>query len=302
VNTPIVAQVGSVPLTVTYGKTYQASIVDATTKAAIATLQITTRRPDAPSPVPCRPVTQSNWKVVPYGTYAEVPVTTDQPAFIVVEASTDAPKPDGTFEHVDSAAISFLPTASWTGMLPKLNPNTTYYVVVKIKDATNCDAYKVESGSFKTLYRRVDVMFGTIHVTDNSDFSDHCECTFFFKVGNTPAGQFGEVGIFDGQDVFPNQGATWINAPDAVALQVSGFDNDENCGFFSPCTCGLPSGVVADSGSNKCFDWSSAGKTLDVTGSGPSEAFDGTFSIVAHGGPLKFEVYGGFKVSYIVSP
>jgi hypothetical protein len=61
----------------------------------------------------------------------------------------------------------------------------------------------------------------------------------------------------------------------------------------------LPSDVVSDNGSNTCWDWSSASKTLDVAVDGYGEAFSGTFGIVAHGGPLKFEVSGSFKVSYV---
>ena len=305
ISTPVLPPSGSQPLTVTYGKSYQAQLVNLFDKSVVATLLITTARPDAPNPggdSPCRGLDHLGWKVVPHGTYAEVPVTIYAPAMFTVTASTEKPDAMGNLAHIDSSAITFFPTTSWTGMLANLEPDTTYYVVVTAKDASGpkCGSYAMEQGSFKTLTRRVDVTFEKVLVTDNSDFSASCECTFFFKAGNEPTKSFGEVGVFDGGEVYPNAKVTVNNAPDTVTLRVSGFDDDENCGgILPPCSCGLPSDVVSDSGSGKCFDWSSASTSLDVAVAGPGEAFDGTFKIIANAGPLDYTVFGSFKVSFV---
>jgi hypothetical protein len=302
---PITSQTGSVPFTATLGKTYKAQILDPYKFSAVATLQITTQQ-GQPSPGgdpngACgAALCVRDWDVFMHGTYAEVPVTTDKPAHFALTASTGKPNPDGTFAKIDSSAISFGNFTSWTGMLPNLEPNTTYYVVLTASDAANTVTVMKQS-SFRTLARRVEVTFAKVTVTDDSDDLGACECTFFFKAGDAPTKSFGEVSVSDPNSVLPNAMVKIDYAPATVTLRVSGFDDDELCGgLLGLCTCGIPTDVVADSGSNKCFDFSSASKALDVAVSGLGESHDGTFSIVADGSPLTFTVFGSFKVSYFL--
>src|SRR5215213_2514867 len=200
-STAVGAAPGSVPLTVTYGKSYKAQLVDASTKSPVATLQFTTKRPDPNNPGGQELITSSN--IIPHGTYTEVAMMANQPAMFAVTASTDKPDAGGNFAHIDSSAITFVPQTSWTGMLPNLKPNTTYYYAITAKNIGYTSG-TYEQSTFKTRTRRVDVLFETLHVTDDSDPFGFCECIFLFKAGAEPAQDYPDDTINDGWTVTPN--------------------------------------------------------------------------------------------------
>lgn len=305
----VTTQTGSLPFTVTFGKTYKAALLNATTGGELASVVITTKRqgviilPSAtPSPVinnpevvdaiaeciakPC--ITGVTFE--PHGTFVGFVVKTTKPARLKIEASTSAPSANGVFAHVDSSNQTFWNATDWDGLLTGLTSNTTYHYVVRATDADGNVMRK--QGTFATQKRQVEVTFQRVYVIDDSDDLSVCDCYFTFAAnGQTSNTYLADLGT--GQTGWPNITLTLPDAPENVTLQVLGKDDDRTGSIFQVCSDETPS--WGTNGSVSCWDWSSASKTVAAGAQGGATQFE----ITANGGPLKFKVYGFVTVTFV---
>jgi len=159
VTKTVTTQSGSTPLTVTYGKSYTATLTDPTKASPPVTLQITTKRPainpDIGDCIVHLCITSVPFN--PHGTFAEFSANTTKAARFEMQASTGAPNASGVFSHVDSAMFNLGYVTHWDSHLLGLTPNTTYHYLLK---AVAQDGETVmKTGTFTTLKRRVQVTF-----------------------------------------------------------------------------------------------------------------------------------------------
>jgi hypothetical protein len=272
------------PLTVTYGKTYTAELKDVIThQPLVAPVTITTDRLDIKIDMGC--LVDCITKVDPdeHGGWAQFTINTNETASMTLEASKTKPNANGTWSNpkdVTSSTATILPTQSWTAPLADLDSNTTYHYVVRAHDADGNEW--VETGSFKTLTRRVDVTFAEIEMIDDSDDFGDCECYFEFGAGNETK-QYGTKGnpksIASGTTVHPNMTFTINNAPSEIPIHAVGNDDDEWDTFYTP-------------------------TKLSVSRQGPpaapgavDEQFTESFTI--SGTTLEYKARGTYKVTYV---
>ena len=272
------------PLTVTYGKTYTAELKDVIThQPLVAPVTITTDRLDIKIDMGC--LVDCITKVDPdeHGGWAQFTIDTNRKTMMTLEASKTKPNANGTWSNpkdVTSSTATILPTQSWTAPLADLDSNTTYHYVVRAHDANGNEW--VETGSFKTLTRRVDVTFAEIEMIDDSDDFGDCECYFEFGAGNETK-QYGTKGnpksIASGTTVHPNMTFTINNAPSEIPIHAVGNDDDEWDTFYTP-------------------------TEVSVSRQGPpaapgavDEQFTESFTI--SGTTLEYKARGSYKVTYV---
>ncbi|HEX2286882.1 MAG TPA: hypothetical protein VHI10_19000 [Mycobacterium sp.] len=304
---------GTVPLTVTLGSTYTAQLTDNVTNRPLgAPLTITTKRSELSAPIdPCnlyQCITSVN--VQPHGGWAQFTIKTNKLAPMKLEASTTPPNADGTWSSPDAVAASagtIFPADNWTPPLANLNPNTTYYYVVR---AYGNGPAQVKTGSFKTLTRRVDVKFAEIEMIDDSDGfgAGDCDCFYFFGVGDEVK-EWGSLGhpksIGSGTPpVHPNVTFAVTNAPSEIWLRAKGYDDDADFGEF--CSVGIGPEPWQDSGSGQeCLEWAGNQVKVSLSRQGPTNApgnvdeqFTEPFTISVNG-ELRYKVRGTYKVTYV---
>ncbi len=303
------------PLTVTYGKTYTAQLKDVITQQPlVAPLTITTDRLDIKIDMGC--LADCITKVDPdeHGGWAQFTINTTETASMTLEASKTKPNANGTWSNPKDVAASnatILPTQNWTAPLPNLDSNTTYHYVVRAHDANGNEW--VETGSFKTLTRRVDVTFAEIEMIDDSDGPD-CECWFWFNAGDEtpkPYGSFSDPkSIASGTTVHPNVTFTIANAPSEIWIRAMGYDDDVDWGSF----CSESGGYLPYTGHaswlsandvDGCLEESGNQAVVSVSRQGQpaapdavDEQFTEKFTISPGLGLLEFKVHGTYKVTY----
>jgi hypothetical protein len=281
------------PLTVTYGKTYTAELKDVIThQPLVAPVTITTDRLDIKIDMGC--LADCITKVDPdeHGGWAQFTINTNETASMTLEASKTKPNANGTWSNpkdVTSSTATILPTQSWTAPLADLDSNTTYHYVVRAHDANGNEW--VETGSFKTLTRRVDVTFAEIEMIDDSDDLSDCDCAFSFVAGNETPKEYGSFenpkSIASGTTVHPNMTFTINNAPATIEIRAVGSDDDT-----FPDTLDWNSWVVVP---------------VSVSRQGPpaapdsvDEQFTESFTIPEKStGDLDYNIRGTYKVTYV---
>lgn len=222
----------------------------------------------------------------PTGTYAAVNVATDEPAMILVEASTEAPNPNGTFDGkpIDASLFTITKQTHLQGNLKGLQPNTTYHYILRATD-TNGGVDK-RIGSFKTYKRVVTVTLTTIHVINDSDPWSDGELTFGFSLydyATVPSPPSTELGVYhkgDGATITTSAVLTQSNAPSPLKIQVAGKDDDSP----EPPELAMAELIVP----------------IDV--SGPDQSFTKPFSMQSAslgGDDLSYSVSGTIQVSYV---
>jgi hypothetical protein len=308
---------GGEPLTVTYGKTYTAELKDVITQQPlVAPLTITTDRLDIKIDMGC--LVDCITKVDPdeHGGWAQFTIDTNRKTMMTLEASKTKPNANGTWtttKDVAASTATILPTQSWTAPLPDLDSNTTYYYVVRAHDDNGNEW--VETGSFKTLTRRVDVTLAEIEMIDDSDDLGDCDCFFWFNAGDETPKPWGDFqhqkSIASGTTVHPNVAFTINNAPSEIRIRALGYDDDSAFGSL----CSEPTGYlpytgnatwIATSGmADDCQQLTGDQVTVSVSHQGQpaapdavDEQFTEKFTISAGLGPLAYKVHGTYKVTY----
>jgi hypothetical protein len=295
----IVDQTGSTPLTVTYGRTYTATLTNSSTQTPIGPpLTITTKRPLIYFDAGCLVQCITSVTVDPHGTFAGFSIATNESVYMTLNVhKATASGNDCIAGTLAATQTTILPVTSWTPQLTGLEPGKLHRWSVQATDANGNKQSK--SGCFSTLKRSVAVTFQKVTVNDDSDGfgAGACDCRFYFWAGSNASGKFypgsGEVSIDSGDSATPNVTITVSNAPTSLALGATGNDDDTDFGQFGP--YGYP---TSGSGSNNCHDWSSASMTVAMNATGPAEAFTGSFHL-STGGAIAFEVWGVYKVSYV---
>jgi hypothetical protein len=306
---------GTVPLVVTYGKTYTAQLYAPVIFGPPlgAPLTITTKRPDFVDPdLGCALQCITSVDVQPHGGWAQFTIKTNETAVITLEASTTPPNPDGTWSNPDAVtafAGSVLPTDQYTPPLANLQSNTTYHYVVRAREHGN---ESVEIGSFKTLTRRVDVDFNEIQMIEDSDglAAADCDCFFYFGVGDATPMRYGssENPISVGSDttVPLDADASITDAPSEIRLGAKAWDSDQTFGQLCAVGSGPPTSDEQweSSGGGGCMEWAGNKIVLSRSRQGPpvnpgavDEQFTEPFTINVNG-PIVYKVRGTYTVSY----
>jgi hypothetical protein len=232
--------------------------------------------------------------VEPHGTYANFTATTVVDATFLVQAFAAPPKSDGTCPSAPLAGTLWksTPSKTFSGQMIHLEAGKDHCYTVTAKDA-NGNEQKVHK-TFKTLRRFATVTVETIHIINDSDSGGageiHFGVGFYLPGGNQPMVEdlsaVLEKDLDDGNDVHPNKPYTIANAPTAVEIRVSGWDDD---GPFD-----TTEGAIAI-------------KVLDVGGpGGPGEVISTPQTFKVNSSPfvynpdsdLSFRVEGSFTVTY----
>jgi hypothetical protein len=289
---------GSTTLTATYGKSYTAQLATADgfgLPLGFPLTITTTRPPNDPNWVCNANVCSASVAFDPHGTYAPFTVTTTKPAHFEMQASTDAPSANGTFAHVDSATFNLSNVTQWNSSLLTLEPNTTYYYVLKATD-TNGQVIK-KTGTFKTLRRRVEVTFTSLHMVDDSDVLSACDCYVHYQAGGQPEVSSDFLYVGSGETIYPNVKFTLYpaNSTNSILVRVSAVDDDYDPPFDF---CAWGFGPYWSNGSNNCLDYSFVAKWVDVSLAGMQDSKVNTYTLTADDGPIKFTATVKVKVFY----
>jgi hypothetical protein len=293
----LVTPTGSTPLTVTYGKTYTAQLATVANppQPLGSPLTITTMHPvNDPNATCVADLCVTSVVFDPHGTYAPFTVKTSKPAHFTMEASTDAPNANGTFAHVDSAMFNLSNVTQWNSHLLNLEANTTYHYVLKATD-TGGQVVK-KSGTFKTLRRRAEVTFTSIHMIEDSDILSACDCTFTFQAGNLEPSNSPFVYLNSGETFNLSVMFKIDNPSNNILVRVHARDEDND---WSPFPCYWTDALLWHNGSGNCWDYSFAAKWVDAELSGMEDLKFDTYTLTADDGPVKFTATVKVKVFYV---
>lgn len=295
-NQGLATATGNTPLTVTYGKSYTAQLYSVANpnQTLGSPLTITTvRPPNDPSGGCAGTLCITSVTFSPSGTYAPFTVKTSTPAHFQMQASTAAPLANGTFAQVDSAIFNLSNVTQWNSQLLSLEENTTYHYILKATDAGGQVAKKV--GTFKTLRRRVEVTFTSIHMVEDSDILSACDCTFAVQAGGAEPVTSAFMYVHSGDTIFPNIVFKIDNPSNNILVRAHARDEDNDWSPF-PCYWG---DSLWSNGSGNCWDWSFAAKWVDVTLGGMEDSKTNTYKLTADDGPVKFTASVKVKVFYV---
>jgi hypothetical protein len=293
-----VSQMGTEPLTVTYGHVYSVQMLDMITYQNLlrGPITITTKVCDVVPPcVGCFQVTDIG--VEPHGTWATFNINANQTAGFKLEISKSPPVNGKLSGVIFGAGTGGMVASPWKPDAEPLDAQTTYHYLVTATNAKGDIATK--GGSFTTLTRSVTVKYDKVVINDDSDGwgAGACDCRLWFYVNGVQVGHIS--GDFDDSD---SSGKITLSFNSVVvkpskptlALKVIGDDDDKDFTFDSCYYAVPPSGT----GSNSCHDWTNA--TLDKTfPTGKSEVVPATtVSFSSAYNPLKFTVTATFSVDY----
>jgi hypothetical protein len=256
-------------------------------------------------------------------TSASVKVTTDTPATITVQAGTTAPLPTSQgplFTSPAASATSPAGKTAFTAQLKGLEPDTTYHIVVRARDAEGRTA--VRQGTFRTkaLDRHVTVTFHSIMIFDDADNGAYGagEMQFWLHAGDGWAfsGDSWDdyFSVKSGKTITLKTGSrtgitvSRTNPPDQLPLRTLGVECDE--ALWSNCV--YEGGTFPETGggsiSNPKFEYANAGMVLDLDecvepkalppnyGTGLPEGGDCYFSFETSAHHLKYRVLGWVNV------
>jgi hypothetical protein len=193
------------------------------------------------------------------------------------------------FSSHGTAQTTFDPVVS------SLLPNTTYNYIAR-------GGTSFATGSFRTLMNRVTISYDRIDVIDDSDSLSAGDLTFHFNAGAGFDRQFGEVQAPSGAPVILPKGRGQIsqvlfNKSGTLKLQVEAVDDDHDPPFEA-CRNGQP--PDGTSGSDNCFDWTTATFETNVAqfaGAGQNSTTKAvTFQTPAL--RIQFKVFATIKVEY----
>jgi len=184
---------------------------------------------------------------------------------------------------------------SFAPFFNSLLPNANYNYIVR-------GGGQFVTGSVRTFQNKVTVTYNRIDVIDDSDALSPGDLTFFFDVANTFDRQFGEVQAPSGLPVFPTfaQGPTsqvLFNKIGTLKVQVEGIDDDIDSPFEACRTAQPPDGT---SGSDNCFDWSTASfsTSLSAIAGAGSNSGSKTVAFQTTTFRLQFKVTATITVEY----
>jgi hypothetical protein len=295
-NKSLSTSTGSTTLTVTFGKTYTAQLftADRSPQPLGSPLTITSTRPPIDPNWVCNAnACSASVTFDPHGTYAPFTVTTTKPAHFELQASTDAPLADGSFAHVDSATFNLSNVTEWKSSLPNLEPNTTYYYVLRATDA-NGQVIK-KSGTFKTLRRKVEVTFTSIYMIEDSDILSACDCYFHFQAGDLTPVSLPFMYVNSGDTVSLAVQFALYPVSNTLRLRAEAVDDDYEP-FWDLCVNYF--GPFWTNGETDCRDWSSVEKWVAVSLTGTEESKLNTYTLTTDDWPVKFTATVKVKVFY----
>jgi hypothetical protein len=203
----------------------------------------------------------------------------------------------------------------WSGDLLNLEADTEYrYVVAAVDAAGNI---RRETGTFRTLRRRIEVDFKLIHIIDDGEGfgAGNADARFEFLANTEPSVVLDYRGVtvpavrtganisgFSG----PLASITIENAPTDLLLRVFGVEEDpkEPLEFGPPCCAvggeGSSSAGGFTIGADFNDEWGRGSYTTGIWRTGPAEAYDEAFELDAtYGDGFDFTVSGEFRVRYV---
>lgn len=186
------------------------------------------------------------------------------------------------------------PTAKGTVVVGDvLTPNTAYTWTATI---TFQGETLTRDGAFRTLHRKVDVLFQTDTVTNDSDSASSGDFTSWVKAGSSShTSLFGSRSISTGQTVVLADAITVVDAGTSLPIAMEMYDDDGVC--FDPISCsvlGTPKATWTN-GSTAWGDWATAATTLS-TAKATSSAVPFSISVNAAVG---FTVKGWYSVTFV---
>ena len=184
-------------------------------------------------------------KTVPFGTYADMYIETNVPTSLLVSVCRKTPAASGQckenvpFPWVGFSLVSKTSHDVRPGPIGKLLPDTQYYYGVRAKDQNG--AYTVATGSFRTQFRRVTIVFDKIRIIDDSDDLSPGDFDFAFFLGEpsdsfyTETFRFSQNGWSSG-NTYPMGNKLVIDSgPTTLPLLVVARDNDVPFGALDSC-------------------------------------------------------------------
>jgi hypothetical protein len=266
-------------------------------------------------------------KCEPRGNSVRITFTTVRSTLPVVQLSQTAPKKiiGINNEDVPSFAEGVEITAHLAvgGLVHEtifsdLNPNTDHFFVIVASDKTTGLWFKV-SGKCHTLKRRVAVTFAKIKVIDDSDDLSAGDLVFGFFINgnNEPNGKAMTFGAHadSGSTKTANVSGSIVNAPAALTLKATGYDDDETewipIGPFVVIllnSCGTAaSDPGLGEGENDCGEWTSGSTSINLAtlaqNAADPENFSQAFTIKARpkgdDSEVSFDVTGSISVTFV---
>jgi hypothetical protein len=237
--------------------------------------------------------------VVPHGLGAEVRVETEVPSSLLLQIGTTA-----SFTKMAWAGFSLVQSTTHVLAPVGLRAGSTYHYTVTAKvDGTKY----TQTGTFRTLYRKVHVRFHQIKVHDDSDATGSGELAFSFYTGKPGGGDFKEAfrlrDLGSGDLFLPKIDFYLSGVGDRVPILVNALENDSDrlCPFGRHTRWWEPPNEPRSPGDCK-FEFAYVRATLDAS---PNNNGQETYSESFHyaskpilGSSLKFTVWGHFTVSY----
>lgn len=284
------ASAGSQIGLITYGTTQTMRLyADKTSTRPLATVQVTTRRPDQS----CAGTCIKSVRIDPHGTFAgfEVIATSKLKSFELTAFLDNQPV----------AGMIGVDTANWNTFLLHLRPGTAYDYALEVKDEAG-NSQKL-SGNFTTQKRLVTVTFGDLKITDDSDDLSDGDLTIWYNA-DTWMSAVDDKTIGTGDTWFAGRQFQIIGAPDLMTIGMDIADDD--CGGLSLCSEGLGtirSSTLSGDG-HKCFtsseqDAAGVWKSVLTLQSGFGEEFSDDIVLNTTSCALKYRAEVHFDVTYI---
>jgi hypothetical protein len=303
---PVSAQKGTASLTVSYPKSYTATLSDLAA-GPLTSLAIATRRVglvndfDARATItdcvlnPC--ITSVAFD--PHGSWSDFRVKTTKPAKFGMAICGQAFNANGSCDRPVSGMFNLQLVGEWKSHVTGLTHNMSYHYLVTATDQEGND--ETRRGTFRTLRRKVEVKVDEIAVTNDSDDLSECDCSFVFEVDDKRdywPGNTNGVSIGTGETVNPPLAVTVLDAPDTLRMRLFGRDNDKTGSVFQSCGGGTPD-LGWGAGTNACWAWATATETFNVAATGFGEEIGGSFYKRAEDSTLTFRVLVSYTVTYV---
>lgn len=276
---------------------YEFILFDSDVKV-VASIKVNVK--ECPPVPPCAEGCVKLVKITPHGMSADVEVTTKVPTTLRFEADTVAPVNNQfppAAHPLDSTAVSPNLQTSHTVTLTNLKAGTKYHLLVFAKGADGTSPGQPWADKFETLHRKLEVTIDKVTAWDDSDDLSDGDLGFAFQVNGIdhlwPANDPGDDWFGTGDTKTVGETYAVDDAPEAVTIQVRGYDEEDEDAFAAP--CGAPDWL-------NCYeaDLGKASQQFNLVHD--PEDFTGSVYFKDVGDNLLFSVFGSFKVSYAPAP
>jgi hypothetical protein len=219
-------------------------------------------------------------KIIPHGMFVRFNFLTTSPGLAGVEVGTKPPGPGPAFNQADVVNATFAGTGLQHVIdLDRLVPGTTFFYIISAFDGKGNEVRS--TGTFTTLFRKVTVTFGHIHIgqatKDNLTFEFERYGWLLDAKTHQPADMLnGEWG--DGDDIFPNISSTVVgHKEDPMIVGVFGYGQECDDVTTYLCRAGYPSALSRPRSSNHDpgdYNWNTATTQVSFGVGGEQEEFD----------------------------